>query len=128
MSTRMRDLKIVIADDDRMTRSALRLLLTERMHKVVGEAMDGERAIELCSSLKPDIAFIDINMPKIDGHQATIEIRRINPGTQVIMITGLPTLTNVQQAMQAGASAFVVKPFSAIKVTEAIDRCVKSND
>jgi two-component system chemotaxis response regulator CheY len=124
----MRDLKIVIADDDRMTRSALRLLLTERMHTVVGEAMDGERAIELCASLKPDIAFIDISMPKVDGHQATLEIRRINPGTQVIMITGLPTLSNVQQAMQAGACAFVVKPFSAIKVAEAIDRCCKSND
>src|SRR4051812_12578336 len=100
-------MKIVIADDDVTTRYVLRLLLQEQLYTVVGEAGDGEKAIELCTIHKPDIAFIDINMPVMNGHAASQQIRQQNPHTGIIIISALSTLDNVRQAMEAGASGFV---------------------
>ncbi|HCE10168.1 MAG TPA: response regulator [Oxalobacteraceae bacterium] len=120
-----KNINILIADDDRLTRSVLRLLLQEHLYTVIGEATDGEKAVEMCLGLKPDIAFLDIDMPKLTGHQAALQIKQDNSDIKVIMISALATASNVQQAMQAGASGFVVKPFNAIKVIEAIDLCLK---
>jgi CheY-like chemotaxis protein len=120
-----RELNVIIADDDSTTRRVLRLLLREHGHHVVAEANDGEKAVELCDTHKPDIAFLDIDMPRMDGHQAAEKIRQNTPEVGMIMISNLPTLDNVQKALQAGASGFVVKPFNAIKVAEAIDNCRK---
>jgi two-component system chemotaxis response regulator CheY len=117
--------KIVIADDDSTTRYVLRLLLQEQLFNVVGEADDGEKAVELCAAHKPNIAFIDIHMPKMSGHAAAQQIRQQSPQTSIIMVSALSTLDNVRQAMEAGASGFVVKPFSAVKLTEAINNCLK---
>jgi DNA-binding NarL/FixJ family response regulator len=116
---------IVIADDDRVTRSVLRLLLQEHQYAVVGEAADGEKAVEVCGQVHPDIAFIDIDMPKMDGHQAAEEIRKKMPHVMVIMITSSPTAVNVQKARDSGANGFVIKPFTAVKVIEAINGCLK---
>jgi len=118
-------LNVVIADDDGVTRSVLRLLLHENKHIVVGEASDGLRAIELCGQLKPDVAFLDIDMPRMTGHEAAVEILRENPSVKVVMVSGLATLQNVQNAMQSGASGFVVKPFNAHKIIEALGRIYK---
>lgn len=120
-----KNINVLIADDDRLTRSVLRLLLQEHLYTVIGEATDGEKAVEMCLGLKPDIAFLDIDMPKLTGHQAALQIKQDNSDIKVIMISALATASNVQQAMQAGASGFVVKPFNAIKVIEAIDLCLK---
>jgi YesN/AraC family two-component response regulator len=118
-------LNIIIADDDSTTCRVLRMLLHEHGHQVVAEAHDGEKAVELCETHKPDIAFIDIDMPRMDGHQAAEKIRLTAPKVGMIMISNLPTLDNVQKALQVGASGFVVKPFNAVKVVEAIDNCLK---
>ncbi len=120
-----KELNIVIADDDSTTRHVLRLLLREHGHKVVAEAHDGEKAVELCEVHKPDIAFLDINMPKMDGHTAAERIKQTSPKVGMIMVTNLPTMDNVQKALQLGISSFVVKPFNATKVVEAIDNCLK---
>jgi len=120
-----RELNVIIADDDRMTRNVLRLLLRDNGCKVVGEAPDGEKAVELCMQHKPDIAFLDIHMPKLSGHEAAEKIRQDNPVVGMVMITSLPTLDSVQKALQVGATGFVVKPFNAVKVVEAIDNCMK---
>ena len=113
---------IVIADDDRVTRSVLRLLLLENKYAVIGEAIDGVRAVEICVQLKPDIAFIDIDMPRMSGHEAAVEILRTNPQIKIIMVSALASLENVQNAMQSGAAGFVVKPFTAQKIIAAITR------
>ncbi len=118
-------LNFVIADDDRMTRNALRMLLHDAYHHVASEAADGEKAIELCIAHQPDIAFIDIDMPKLDGHQATQKIRELCKNTQVIVVSSLATASHVQQALQSGASGFVVKPFNSNKVNDAIQQCLK---
>jgi YesN/AraC family two-component response regulator len=120
-----RQLSILIADDDAVTRSALRLLLVEQGHTVVGEAADGERALELCLQLKPHIVFADINMPKLDGHALSEQLRLRAPGVRIVVISSLPTVANVQRALLGGAAGFVVKPFNGVKVLEAVNNCLK---
>jgi two-component system chemotaxis response regulator CheY len=122
---RNRAVDVVIADDDATTRFVLRLLLQEHMFNVVGEASDGAKAVEMCSSLKPQIVFMDIEMPKMNGNDATQAIRRQLPNAGIIMVSAASTMDNVRQALQAGASGFVVKPFTAAKLTEAIENCLK---
>lgn len=117
---------IFIADDDAATRAVLRLLLQKMGFSVVGEASDGEQAVNLCSFLSPDIAFVDVDMPRIDGHQAISKIREQCQDTQVIMISNLPTLNNVKKAISEGACSFVVKPFNVARVADAINHCIKS--
>lgn len=119
------DIHVVIADDDATTRSALRLLLQEHACIVVGEASDGARALELCSTLKPHLAFLDIDMPKLNGNQVAQELSQLNPATGIVIVSALSTVDNVQQARLAGASAFIVKPFTRAKLVEAIDKCLK---
>ena len=118
-------LTVVIADDDSTTRHVLRLLLHEQGLQVVAETGDGEKAVELCETHKPDIAFLDINMPRLDGHQAAEKIRTRVPNAGMIMISAVPTLENVQKALQIGISGFVVKPFNAVKVAEAVEGCIR---
>jgi CheY-like chemotaxis protein len=125
MPSLLKELNILIADDDSTTCHVLRLLLREHGHQVVAEAHDGEKAVELCEFHRPDIAFLDIDMPKMNGHSAAERIRQNAPGIGMIMVTNLPTLDNVQRALQIGISGFVVKPFNATKVVEAIDNCMK---
>ncbi|HEY0845197.1 MAG TPA: response regulator [Noviherbaspirillum sp.] len=120
--------RVVIADDDSTTRHALRLLLHEHGLQVVAEASDGEKAVELCEVHRPDIAFLDINMPRLDGHQAAERIRQRVPNTGMIMISAVPTLDNVQKALQLGVSRFVVKPFNAVKVVEAVEDCLQQKN
>ncbi len=98
------------------------------MYQVIGEASDGEMAVDLCKNLKPDIAFIDIQMPKLDGHEAVQHIRLLNPDIGIVMISALSSLDNVRKAMEAGAGGFVVKPFSAAKLITAINNCLKNTD
>jgi DNA-binding NarL/FixJ family response regulator len=116
---------VVIADDDATTRVALRLLLQEQSCTVAGEASDGERAVELCAALKPRIAFLDIDMPKLGGIQAAQKVRDLHPDIGIVIVSALSTIENVQQARQSGASAFIVKPFTGAKLIQAIDSCLK---
>ncbi len=119
------NIRVVVADDDATTRMSLRLMLLEHAYTVAGEAADGERAVELCAALKPHIVFLDIEMPKLNGHQAAQQVHELHPEIGIVVVSALPTLENVQQARQAGASAFVVKPFNAAKLIDAIENCLK---
>lgn len=120
-----KDIKIIIADDDSTTCSVLRLLLREQGFSVIGEARDGEKAVHFCLLHQPDIAFLDIDMPKLSGHDAARKIKESAPDVGIIMVSALPTLENVQKSLEAGAAAFVVKPFNATKVMDAIGQCVR---
>ncbi len=116
-------INVVIADDDRITRSALRMVLNELRHVVVGEAADGERALEAVRHLKPDVVFMDIEMPGMDGLEAARRLQQSSPATQVIMVSAHVTVDNLQDSVRAGAGGFVVKPFNAAKVRHAIEQC-----
>ncbi len=118
-------INVVVADDDATTRVALRLLLQENRYTVVGEAADGERAVELCTTLKPHAVFLDIDMPRLSGHEAAKKLRELHPEIGIVVISAYSTMENVQQARQAGANAFVVKPFSASRLIDALDSCLQ---
>jgi len=116
-------LSFVLADDDQMMRSILRMALNEHHYRVLGEAADGDRAIALCRQHQPDIALLDIEMPQVDGLEAARAIGASCPRTQIVMISSLATLPNVQQALQAGACNFIVKPFNGAKLNQVILQC-----
>lgn len=116
--------QILIADDQGVIRSLLRLILREEGFEVIGEAADGEEAIRQVEALRPDIVCLDINMPRLDGIGTLKRLRESGNTTRVIMISSSATGDNVKQALAAGANGFIVKPFNADQVTAAIRRCV----
>ena len=117
--------RILIADDSSFIRYGLRKLLVENGFHVL-EADGGNRAIQLYKDERPDAVLLDITMPDLDGLSALRQIRRLDPRARVAMVTGMGQQSIVMQAIQAGASDFVVKPFEAGRVLAAIQKLVAS--
>ena len=106
----MSDMKLLIVDDHPMFRQGLRdVLETDPRIKVVGQAADGEVAVELAQQLLPDVILMDINLPTINGLQVTRQIKSRLPEIQVIIITGYDDAEQVVHALRAGASAYCPK-------------------
>ncbi len=106
----MSEMKLLIVDDHPMFRQGLRdVLETDPRMKVVGQAADGEVAIELAQQLLPDVILMDINLPTINGLQVTRQIKSRLPEIQVIIITGYDDAEQVVHALRAGASAYCPK-------------------
>ncbi len=105
----MESLKVVIADDEALIRLDLREMLTEAGHTVVGEASDGEEAVELAQRLKPDLVIMDVKMPKMDGITAAgiITERQLAP---VLLLTAYSQEDVVAKANSSGVMAYLVKP------------------
>lgn len=105
----MEGLKIIIADDEALIRLDLREMLTEAGHTVLGEASDGEEAVELARRLKPDLVIMDVKMPKMDGITAAgiITGQHIAP---VLLLTAYSQQDVVERANTSGVMAYLVKP------------------
>lgn len=102
--------RFIIADDHEMVRIGLRFLLeADGELKLIGEAVNGREALELCRRLQPDLALIDVQMPEMDGLEATRAIRQECPLTSVIIITAHDDPRYVRAAFEAGAAGFVLK-------------------
>jgi response regulator NasT len=116
-------MRILIAEDEAIIRLDLKEMLTEQGHDVVGEARDGAEAISLVRELRPDIVFMDINMPGVDGLQAAAVIGEegIAP---VVMVTAFSQAEHVEAATAAGAMAYIVKPFSSTDIVPAMTLAV----
>ena len=116
-------MRVVIAEDEALIRMDLREMLEEEGHEVVGEARDGAEAIELATQLRPDVVFMDINMPGTSGIEAAQVLgeSRIAP---VVMVTAFSQASYVQDAASAGAMAYVVKPFSRADIVPAMQIAV----
>lgn len=116
--------KILIVDDAAFMRMMIKDILTKNGYEVVGEAADGMQAIEKYKELKPDLVTMDITMPEMDGIAALKEIRAVDPGAVVIMCSAMGQQAMVIDAIQAGAKDFIVKPFQADRVIEAIQKAL----
>lgn len=116
-------IRIVIVDDHNMVRRGLAVLLDEFEDlDVVGEAGDGELAVDVCREKKPDIVLMDMIMPRMDGVTATRAIREAIPQVQVIALTSFSDETNVQAALKAGAVGYLMKNISGDDLANAIRR------
>lgn len=115
--------RVVIAEDEALIRLDLAEMLGEEGYDVVGQAADGERAIELAEELRPDLVVLDVKMPKLDGISAAqrIATKRIAP---VVILTAFSQRELVERARDAGAMAYLVKPFTKNDLVPAIEMAV----
>jgi len=114
--------RILVVDDAAFMRMMIKDILTKNGYEVVGEASDGAQAIEKFKESNPDLITMDITMPEMDGITALKEIKKINPSAKVIMCSAMGQQAMVIDAIQAGAKDFIVKPFQADRVIEAIKK------
>ncbi|AEH53204.1 MULTISPECIES: response regulator [Heyndrickxia] len=114
--------KILIVDDAAFMRMMIKDILTKNGYDVVAEAADGAQAIEKYKEHRPDLVTMDITMPEVDGISALKEIKKIDPDAKVIMCSAMGQQAMVIDAIQAGAKDFIVKPFQADRVIEAIQK------
>ena len=118
MSANQTTKRILIAEDETLIRMDLAEMLRESGYEVVGEATNGEEAINLAKELKPDLAILDVKMPKIDGITAAESIVEISP---VLMLTAFSQKDLVERAVDAGVMAYLVKPFTVNDLLPAIE-------
>ncbi|MFM1722507.1 MULTISPECIES: ANTAR domain-containing response regulator [Rhodococcus] len=118
--TERRPRRVVVAEDEVLIRLDLVEMLREEGYDVVGEAGDGQRAVELAEELRPDLVIMDVKMPRRDGIDAASEIaaKRIAP---VVILTAFSQRELVERARDAGAMAYLVKPFSKSDLVPAVE-------
>jgi DNA-binding NarL/FixJ family response regulator len=112
---------VLIADDHTLFAEALEAILdTDDRIAVVGRAKNGEEAVELASSLGPDVVLMDISMPVLDGIQATKRITDADPTACILVLTGSDSPLDIDAARRAGASGYVTKDRIAAELVQAI--------
>lgn len=115
---------ILICDDAAFMRMMIKDILTKNGYTVAGEAENGAKAVEKYNELKPDLVLMDITMPEMDGIQALKKIKENDPGATVIMCSAMGQQAMVIESIQSGAKDFIVKPFQADRVLEAVKKVV----
>ena len=114
-------IRLLLVDDESLIRRGLRALLeTDPEFDIVGEADNGQTAIDLVTQLQPDVVLMDVQMPVVDGVAGTREICQRFPATRVLVLTTFPNHTYVTQALQAGASGYLLKTTPFEELTQAI--------
>jgi len=117
--------KVLIVDDNDLMRTLLRGILRSERCQVVGEARNGTIALELVERTFPDVVFLDVMMPEMDGLEVLQYIKERHPHIKVIMITGNPSVENVQESIQGGAAGFIVKPFNTARVLDTLHKALQ---
>jgi len=115
---------ILIVDDAAFMRMMIKDILSKNGFTVVGEAENGLKAVEKYKELSPDLVIMDITMPEMDGIQAVKQIKSVDPSAKIIMCSAMGQQAMVIEAIQAGAKDFIVKPFQAERVVEAVKKVV----
>lgn len=119
-----KDISVLIVDDNDITRETLRVILRHDGYNVVGEALDGDSALEMATRLKPDVILLDVVMPKVSGIEALKSIRMVMQDVFVLMVTSNTDQDVVSEAVKSGISGYIIKPFNAKKVLDTIQNVV----
>ena len=114
----------MFTDDAAFMRMMIKDILTKNGYNIAGEAENGAKAVEKYAELKPDLVLMDITMPEMDGIEALKKIKASDPGASVIMCSAMGQQAMVIESIQSGAKDFIVKPFQADRVIEAVQKVV----
>jgi two-component system chemotaxis response regulator CheY len=114
-------LKILVVDDRFDSRQLLMRMLRAATDATVVEARNGDQAIQSFIEHRPDLVFLDIDMPEVDGMAALAAIRGLAPDARIVMVSGTGSATHVKNALSLGVAGFVVKPFSAARIASALE-------
>ena len=112
-------MRLFLCDDNPQYRTLTRLVLADD-HEVVGEAGDGAEAIERAPESDPDIVLLDLNMPRLGGHEALPGLREAVPGAKLIVLTTSSVDDDRRRALEAGADGYIVKPESVFTLPERL--------
>lgn len=115
---------VLIADDAAFMRMMIKNILTEAGYEIAGEAENGAVAVAKWKELRPDLTTMDITMPEMDGIAALKEIRGLDSNAKVVMCSAMGQQAMVIESIQAGARDFIVKPFQADRVIEAVSKAL----
>lgn len=117
----MSKIRVLICDDHTILREGIRLLLNSQPDiEVVAEAVDGREAVDQARAVKPDVILMDIAMPRLNGLEATKQIRRDNPNARVLVLTMYESDEYVAQMLEAGAAGYVLKKVAGSELVYAI--------
>ena len=115
---------ILVCDDAAFMRMMIKDILTKNGYNIAGEAENGMVAVDKYKETSPDLVLMDITMPEMDGIQALKKIKESDPNASVIMCSAMGQQAMVIEAIQSGAKDFIVKPFQAERVIEAVKKVV----
>jgi DNA-binding NarL/FixJ family response regulator len=116
-----RVINVLLVEDQALVRAGLRVLLRQESDiNVVGEAADGDEAMALVSQLRPDLVLMDIRLPKLDGIEATRQIKNAHPEVEVLILSAYEDDEGIFQAIQAGATGYVLKDITPENLVRAI--------
>jgi two-component system chemotaxis response regulator CheY len=120
--------RVLVVDDAAFMRKVVSDALNGGGHEVIGEAANGAEAVARYQELQPELTTLDITMPEMDGLAALKEIIAIDPRARIIMCSALGQESKVMEAIKAGAKDFVVKPFKADRVLDAVGKAMACGD
>lgn len=116
---------ILVVDDAAFMRMMIRDILAKEGYSI-REAVNGRDAVEMFESMRPDLVTLDVTMPEMDGIDALAAIRAIDPSASVLMVSALGQQALIDEALAAGATDFLVKPFQPTKVLETVKKCLEA--
>ncbi len=129
MTNKEKKIRILLADDHKIIRDGLRsLLLTESKYEIVGEAENGEMALDLTARLRPDLVIMDVNMPLMDGIDATRKISKDQPNSRVLALTMTNEQEHIRKMIDAGAMGYILKNSGQEELVSAIDTIVSGSN
>ena len=113
-------LRILLIDDNDITREVLRVVLSGQGYQIAGEAGDGEQGLQLALQLKPDLILLDVVMPQVGGLDILPQLRAYLPAAKILLVTGTEDRELLDVAQGMGVDGFITKPFRARHITEAV--------
>lgn len=116
--------RVLIVDDAAFMRMMIKDILSKNGYEIAGDAENGAIAISKYKDLMPDLVIMDITMPEVDGVTAVREIKKLNNDAKIIMCSAMGQQAMVIESIQAGARDFIVKPFQADRVIEAVKKVI----